>query len=338
MEPDSLLPALKKAATEDVPVCILYMDASYNWSGQSKFLNMPGLESFIRVKQYEGRYVEEYSVLQNEIPYTIWVPSLWLTDGEGNLIGYVPNQGNSREWQNTLAQARDVMKWKRSARKSLDTAEKSIESGPFTTLLKTLDDVEAKDKRYTATIRASYRATSVDQLRQELSSPNLSSGQRERLERRVARATQMFFDERVKDLRKRALESIDKTYARSEEMLYGGSPKEAFDSLRPLAGCKINPMMDQKVATLREKILTAMRTGEIPKRDGATSTPDGDNPPDETKADSETKSEPETKAEPKAKEETTTEPESKADVEDDKEAESKDEASDEDEDTGTSSS
>jgi len=107
---------------------------------------MPGLEGFIRVKQYDGRCAEEYYILQNQIPYTIWIPSLWLTDGENDLIGYVPNDGNSRQWQATLSQAKSVMKWKKSARKSLETVEKTIEIGPFPTILKTLDDVEEMDK------------------------------------------------------------------------------------------------------------------------------------------------------------------------------------------------
>ena len=321
MEPDKLLPALKKAASDDVPVCILYMDADFSWVGQAKFLNMPGLDGFIRVKQYDGRYADEYRVLQDEIPYTIWIPSLWLTDGENNLIGYVPNDGNSRQWQAVLSQAKSVMKWKRSARKSLDNVEKTIEAGPFATILKTLDDVEEKDKKYTAAIRASYKAQPVDQLKSRLTSPDLFPGEKERIEQRVAKATQMFFHDRVRDLRKQALDNVDKTYARCEELLYGGSSKEALDTLKPLTGGKINPVVDKKIAALREKILTAMRTGETPKREGAAETPAaGTEAGGDTKAEPETK--PETATETEDKPETAAEPETKSD--DDKDNKDKD--------------
>jgi hypothetical protein len=100
----------------------------------------------------------------------------------------------------------------------------------------------------------------------------------------------MFFHDRVRNLRKQALENVDKTYARCEELFYGGSPKEAFDALKPLTGGKINPVIDKKVAVLREKILTAMRTGEIPKRDGA-ETPAAETPAADTKPETATESE-----------------------------------------------
>ncbi|MBN2583485.1 MAG: hypothetical protein JXL80_10480 [Planctomycetes bacterium] len=268
-EPDKLFPALEKAAKEDVPVAILYMDQDgWGW-GESKFENMPGLNGFLRVKFYSGQFIDEVSRLRDEIN-SIWIPCLLLTDGENNLIGYVPNDGNSREWQATLSQAKAVMKWKKSSRKSMDDAEKKLETGPFNVILKSLDDIEEKDKKYTAAIRASYKATPVDHLSRRLKEPDLFPGEKERIEKQIAKATQMFFCERVQDLRKKTLESIDKIYARSEELLYGGSPKEAMDMLKPLIACKINPPMDEKVSALKDKILEAIRSGEIPKREGET--------------------------------------------------------------------
>jgi len=263
---DKLIPVLRKAAKDDIPVAILYQDADWNW-GRAKFENMGGMGGMLKVRAYSSHFVEEVNELWYQVS-SMWTPSMLFTDGEGNLIAYIRNDANSRDWRSAIAQAKAVMKWKKGARKDLGKAEKQSAEGPFTPVFKTLSKVESEDKKWTAKIRKSYVARPESSIGRRIGEPELSEKARDRLQKRRMKAIQMFFHEKIKQLRKTAEDNVEKTYKRSEELLYGGSPKDAMATLRPLLACSINELMDAKVAGLKDQILEAIKTGVAPKREG----------------------------------------------------------------------
>ena len=265
--PDKLIPALRKAAKDDIVVAILYQDAD-GWAwGRAKFENMSGMGGMLKVRAYSSHFVKEVNELWNQVT-AMWIPSMLFTDGEGNLIAYIRHDSNSREWGASIAQAKGVMKWKKRARKNLDKAEKQAAEGPFAPVFKTLGKVESEDKKWTAKIRKSYVPRPDSSIARRLGDPELSEEERDRLQKRRIKTIQMFFHERIKQLRKTAEENVEKAYKRAEELLYGGSPKDAMATLRPLLTCSIDEPTDARIKQLKERILEAIRTGVAPKREG----------------------------------------------------------------------
>ena len=263
---DKLIPALRKAAKDDIPVAILYQDVDgWDW-GRAKFENMGGLKGVIKVRAYSSHFVKEVNELWYQVT-SMWSPSMLFTDGQGNLIAYIRNDSNSKEWRMSIAQAKAVMKWKKRTRKSLDKAEKQASEGPFAPVFKTLSKVESEDKKWTAKIRKSYIPRPDSSIARRLDDPDLSEKERERLQKRRMRTVQMFFRERINQLRKTAKESVEKTYKRAEELLYGGSPKDALATLQPLLTCRINEATNTKIAQLKKSIQKAIRSGVSPKRE-----------------------------------------------------------------------
>jgi len=290
LPPNKIRETIKKAAEEDFSLVILCQGKNSTCPLHNAKVAMFEKNGVVRrmakARAYAGRAPREVMMLRGHIPYKRFIPYLMFTDGQGHLIGYVPNEGNQRDISAQAGQAKAVMTWKKKSRAKLDEVDKMITETNYAQAKSQLDEVETQDKERTGKIKWSIakmcektprpKEDGSDGAAQGVAAPEHEgvgkvgkkdadkSEEPKKLPKKPLPAEQAeLLAGRIDACRQTLQIAINDDLTKAQILYAQGRPKAAMEALKPLLALEDDKELQEKAQELKADLDTALKEAGV---------------------------------------------------------------------------
>lgn len=266
-EPGHMLKTLvKEAAEKDRAIVILYQfqqtGCPLHEAKVAAFERTASLRSMLRVRAYAEKHAKLVNKFRRMTVGNV-IPVLIFTDGEDHLIAYVPNAGRPADVSKMVALANSTMRWKKGARKRLETVEEQVSQAKYAQAWSELDKIETEDR--TRTGRTDWEIKTL--CKRLVDRPEKKEGQEQEdpdaelwkaideMPRTPQPAEQgMFFQQTVDSQRMAIREAVEDVVILAEIALVNAKPDEAKAKIAPVLDFTGDEDLTRRIADVNAKL------------------------------------------------------------------------------------